>query len=84
LKGISYKQGLIPAMLVDTATKNQEWSQNSENPKTSGIDIESKLDVKAAISDTNNIEKGESQSKLNRNDRQEIVKSGIENKVRER
>ena len=28
LKGVSYKQGLIPAMLVDTAAKDQEWNQN--------------------------------------------------------
>jgi hypothetical protein len=88
LKGISYKQGLIPAMLVDTATKNQEWSQNSEKPKTSKIDIESKVDVKVGVnateSDTNDGEKVESQSKLDRNDRLEKVKSVIEKKVRER
>ena len=90
LKGISYKQGLIPAMLVDIATKNQEWSQNSEKSKTvsasNNIDKDTKVDMKAAQSDTSNIEKREkmeSQTKLDRNDRLEKVKSVIEKKVRE-
>ena len=90
LKGISYKQGLIPAMLVDIATKNQEWSQNSEKSKTvsasNDIDKDTKVDMKAAQSDISNIEnreKMESQTKLDRNDRLEKVKSVIEKKVKE-
>lgn len=90
LKGISYKQGLIPAMLVDIATKNQEWSQNSDKSKTvsasNNINKDTKVDMKAAQSDTSNIEKREkveSQTKLDRNDRLEKVKSVIEKKVRE-
>jgi hypothetical protein len=90
LKGISYKQGLIPAMLVDIATKNQEWSQNSEKSKTvsasNNINKDTKVDMKAAQSDISNIEKREkmeSETKLDRNDRLEKVKSVIEKKVRE-
>ena len=90
LKGISYKQGLIPAMLVDIATKNQEGSQNSDKSKTvsasNNINKDTKVDMKAAQSDTSNIEKREkmeSQTKLDRNDRLEKVKSVIEKKVRE-
>ena len=90
LKGISYKQGLIPAMLVDIATKNQEWSQNSDKSKTvsasNNIDKDTKVDMKAAQSDISNIEnreKMESQTKLDRNDRLEKVKSVIEKKVKE-
>ena len=90
LKGISYKQGLIPAMLVDIATKNQEWSQNSDKSKTvsasNNLNKDTKVDMKAAQSDTSNIEKREkveSQTKLDRNDRLEKVKSVIEKKVRE-
>ena len=41
LKGVSYKQGLIPAMLVDTAAKDQEWNQNGTkdvNSKTTQVE----------------------------------------------
>ena len=54
MKGISYKQGLIPAMLVDIATKNQEWSQNSESSsKESSASKVSKTDLKSS----SNVEK---------------------------
>ena len=49
LKGVSYKQGLIPAMLVDIAAKTQEWNQNGngterENTKTAKIEKKEILD----------------------------------------
>jgi hypothetical protein len=38
LKGITYKNGLIPAMLVDTATKNSKWNNSTdEKAKNSPI-----------------------------------------------
>lgn len=30
LKGTTYKNGLIPAMLVDTATKNSKWNNSTD------------------------------------------------------
>jgi hypothetical protein len=30
LKGITYKNGLIPAMLVDTASKNSKWNNSTD------------------------------------------------------
>jgi hypothetical protein len=63
LKGVTYKQGLIPAMLVDTADKNKEWNKD-DNPnyfdpkeKNSSVDKKNKGTIEEEKTDSNNDEK---------------------------
>ena len=54
LKGVTYKQGLIPAMLVDTAMKNKEWDTDKDiknsNTDTKKEPKNSKIDAKISNS----------------------------------
>ena len=77
LKGITYKNGLIPAMLVDTATKNSKWN-NSTDEKVKNASVlnnekEKKIIEKIKSKGSENVEVIKNNS-IDKNDDQGILK----------